>query len=689
MSIMLASRTAAVLVAPGVRGLWRNPPTVQAVAHGSLAAAAPGPSGWWDASTWADMLAPTGQPVGGWNEAVGSIGGRSGYGPPLVPFTHSTPAESPNATPRLGGLLGGLGRVAGGSGTLVPALDPDLGFQLPSLSFSPSSSWTRLLVWSRPNARQGSGKDSSPSVLMMSGSQPLLQMDSGPSKGALTLLSSSTSTTFPNVIERRHTHSVLLRNVPGHGLDIWLDDQGLGFALPNSSLPSLSQSATLFHDGTQSGSAQCWFHEAATWERALADAEVTAVLAYLSRWPLGSRRGIMLVFDGQSNAINYALNDGAAAALASGVGWYLGALAWNVLATTGGATSYTMESGHGMYPAVGGTYPGSFLNDPNDGSDPSTWTLGTDGLAVKAALASLAASDQTDIAAFVWPWNETDSLRAYSEKLTFSAAARRFLSLERQLLGRSAGSLPLVWWNGIPYGSAGGIQMHREVVAGMAGDPTQNVVVGNPQTSDSNPRGSSWNPLTGKWTGGDVAHRDATDNIRFAMLAAPVAARAILSAGIADAFESIPSDLPARGGPRIVHAYLQSETTVVITIQHDAGSDLKLPLRAQLGQGFAVVNGGTPDNPGTIAFPSSCARLDSTHLVLSFEQPLLAAASQYALYYPYGSNQIGRGNAVTDNYSDAAPPPGWDITGDLGSGWKLDYPLAATSSPIILSGSPA
>ena len=37
----------------------------------------------------------------------------------------------------------------------APTLDPDTGLQLPSLSVAPDAAWTRMLVWSRPNLRQG------------------------------------------------------------------------------------------------------------------------------------------------------------------------------------------------------------------------------------------------------------------------------------------------------------------------------------------------------------------------------------------------------------------------------------------------------------------------------------------------------------------------------------------------------
>jgi hypothetical protein len=128
-----------------------------------------------------------------------------------------------------------------------------------------------------------------------------------------------------------------------------------------------------------------------------------------------------------------------------------------------------------------------------------------------------------------------------------------------------------------------GAQMQREVVADIVANPTQNVTVVLPQTSNSFLRGIggnaplAYNAATGSWSGGDSLHCDIPDNQRFGMLAAPLVARAILASEGGDTITAIPAGIPAAGGPVISKVYRQSNTTLIITVQHDCGTDLIVP----------------------------------------------------------------------------------------------------------------
>ena len=662
-----------------------------------------GLTGWWDAGVPTGMLDSTAKPLSAFGAAVASVAEKSGSGAPLAVWhAASSGSNPPLATPRLNGLLGGLGLNTivppnvPGAGQQLPLMDPDQGLISTAMNLGSAAAWTVFLVWSRPNWRQSSAAAST--LLSIAGTQILAADNKGGQR--LVLFPGIQQSVLSNALTRRHSHAVVLRNTPGSGVDVWLDNNQVIVAAPNPMAPALSAPLLFLHNGAAAGGAECWFHEAAVWDRALSSDGIAGVLSYQSRWTRGPRKGIQVLVTGQSNCGN-GLIDGAWHLLAEGVAWHLGALGFGVVGSYGSPPAATCIHGEGMYPVPALGLTGSFLNNPNDGSDPSTWGLGSDGVAVQTWLQSnTTAEDAADIAVILWPWSEDDSTRQYGEKATYGAAARRFLSLERGMLSRSAASLPQVWWSAIPFdydGNDPGTQMQREIVAAMAADRTQNVTLVLPQTSDSLPRSIGgpalvYDAATGIWSGGDPLHRDIPDNRRFGMLAAPLVARAVLASEGGDAISIIPPGISSAGGPVVTTVYRESDTSLVITVRHDCGTDLIVPAtQAAVGSGWAVMDGGSLAAPGRIVTATACARLNATQLRITLAQPLANPSASCRLFYPYGTGMMGRGNSVTDNLSTVTPPPGWNIAADLGPDWSLNMPLhvpMSIASGVVLSDTP-
>lgn len=711
MSLISVSQGAPVLgsASPPARLLGRSLSSAGASANtysGSVPAAISGISGWWDVGAFGSAVDANGNTVSTYNAPVASLGSKAGAGstPALVPY-HIATDTSPNATvlaARVNGFLGGAGSPVATVAQYGPTLDTDWGLAHKSLETGSGAAWTLYLVWTRPNWRQGTIQlnDAPASLLHATASGTTIVALGGPGGGLVLFPGTASQVTLLAALERRHTHALILRNTPGAGLDVWLDGTQVAHAVSNPMPAANSGQVLFFHDGTIQGSAQCWFHEAAVWSRALDPADIATLIQCQARWSLGVRRGVNLLVMGQSNAAWF-VQAGGARALAQGVAWYLGAAAWGATSQLAGnftnPARYSIVAGHPISNSSPPLFPpgsgnGTYLTNPGDGSSPSGWSLGPDGVALQAyltgAAALVSAADESDFAFLLWPWSEQDSTMPYSSKSLYKGTVERLAALTRQMLGRSAPQLPLLIWSAIPYETDAGVQMVRESVADLSGVAAQNIVTFVAQTADSDPLNSTWDPGTGLFSGGDPQHRDEPDLLRYGRIGSHAAARAAMAAGMSDTIRAsdVPATgLPKAGGPSIVHAYQQAPTTIVLTIRHDAGNDLIVPLQAVHGAGFVVMDGGSVANPGPLIPATAAVRTDATHITITLAQAPSNPPGSCLLYYPYGSRQIGRGDAVTDNLAMLAPPAGWDMGAELGSGFAINMPLQATAYGIPLS----
>ncbi len=380
-----------------------------------------------------------------------------------------------------------------------------------------------------------------------------------------------------------------------------------------------------------------------------------------------------LLITGQSNA-GFFLDDGGIWIMNGGLAALLGigyARFDPRLAGFKDIDGYALRDGAHRDPAMATTHGGTPLWAPGDAGaflahqpnvDPSRWRRGATGQALDRFVRELlTARDRADCLGILWLHSESDSQdKRARDAETHAAAIKRHLALIRAAFGRPAtgpGELPAYAWAPIPYGnSAEGHRAVRAAFAAVAADPGQNFSLAVPQTADSE----------GRDGGRDWSHRDADDLRLFARRAAYAIARHRrerhgLGAG----------DLPGPG-PRILRAAAEDPRTTVVTVAHDRGRALKASRAALDGRGWSVFDEGRGRAVAAI-------ELRGADRIALRHEACAGAPERREVGYCLHGEQLGRGNAVTDDWGARGQPPrGLDAT------WRFDFPLQATLLPVAV-----
>lgn len=666
-----------------------------ALLFASAAAAAPtqpagpmpesGLSGWWDSSS----LAPS--------TGITTLADKSSAG-----VTANTGGVAASLVPHVAGLLPGL-YVEGvpyaapyNYGYVHPIVS-DYAINAANVKVGAGGAFTVFLAWSRANLRQPGAVTSNAAVTLLSiGGTPVLGMTANGDGTDVLKLFPSGAAVAGGVLELRHTHSARVV-FSGSTVDVWLDGTKVISGAANSLSLGATASMSLLN------AAGCIFHEAAAWGHTLSSSEHAALTAYAVRWPLGPRRALFGVVMGQSNAskmIDLSSNH----IVAKRVAYLTGSLSANLFARSGSngniTAGATIWSGSVLYTT---NEPGTFLDSTTGAGNVSAWPLGGQGLQFKAAIDSLTADQRANLHYVAFFWSESMGAGlSYANKATCLAAHKRAFALIRSTIGKSAAELPVLLIDPLPSGNDAGQQTLREVFADLVADVSQNCAFMLAQAGDAVGENDPWDAATGLESGpGNGSHRDANGEVRYARRFAIPVARAALAASIAagksDPVMAVDPSIPQTGGPKIATAQYEGGTSVLVTVLHDGGTDLAVPLRAALGVGWELMDGvsdsvaGTPGAPGTRIKATACTRVSATQLRLTLAS-VPAHPAKAKLYYNYGSSLdasvyavIGEGNAVTDNFASITLPAGWRIGADLGVNDQPNNPLQATTYGIPLS----
>lgn len=379
-----------------------------------------------------------------------------------------------------------------------------------------------------------------------------------------------------------------------------------------------------------------------------------------------------LLITGQSNA-GFFLADGGIWTMNEGLAALLGLpRAWFDPRLNGfnRIDGYALEQGAHREPAMDTVRGGTPLWAPGDagaflahrpGIDPANWPRGESGRALDRFVTQLlTGQDRADCLGMLWLQTENDSQRLrMGDAAIHAAAIRRHLALTRAAFGRPAtgpGALPVWFWTPIPFGnSAEGHRALRLALAQVAAEPGQAFRLGIPQTADSEPRGGS-----------DWSHRDAPDLRAFSRRAAYAIARDLGGGrGV----------LPGPG-PRIDRAQAAGPAATLVIVAHDRGRALRGNAAALDGRGWTVLEGEAARRVTGVA-------LQGADRLLLRHEPCTAGATRVVGYCLLGQ-QLGRGNAITDDWATGLGAPG--LPPGLGAEWRFDLPLQATLLPVPVAG---
>ncbi len=398
----------------------------------------------------------------------------------------------------------------------------------------------------------------------------------------------------------------------------------------------------------------------------------------------GVTRRAGLLITGQSNA-GWFLEDGGIWIMNAGLAALLGLPSARYdprLHGIGEMDGYALRDGFHDNPPMATTSGGTPLWYPGDegaflahrpGTDPARWPRGHAGAALDRFVRELLTPrDRAACLGILWIHTESDTNdRRMPEAATHAAAIRRHLALTRAAFGRPAtgpGALPAYGWAPIPFGrSAEGHRAVRAAIAEVAADPAQGFSLAIAQTADSEPR-----------DGQDWSHRDAPDLRAFSRRAAyAIAADQRRRQGLP------PDPRFPSTGPRILRAWAEgSEATgVAIAFDEGGGRRLKASRAAQDGRGWSILDDGARRRVTGLEVTGP-DRLRLRHAACTGPE------GRRALGYALLGEQVGRGNAVTDDWGERdpqAPPPAGLRRGE----WRFDLPLQATLLPVPVSATEA